>query len=117
MTTDDKKPDEAAPAQGSSAVSGVTVATLGGGVLGVLGSAAGAGWPGVIALILLGLTIPFGWNTILSLLNKWTDKKDAENAGTDASKTALNLANQGREVSSGLDKTEASDEPTDGFKG
>lgn len=104
------------PAPSSSGVSSMTIATLAAGVLGVLGSAAGAGWPGVVALVLLGMIIPFGWGVLVRELNKWSDKRDMNRAGSDVGQTALNLEIQGREVSRGLEQVEASDEPTEGFK-
>lgn len=94
----------------------IAIGTLLSAFVGLLGAAAGAGWPGVIALCLVGLAVPFGWNTIIKIFNDWSDLRDRDRAGSDASKTASDLSNQGREVTKGLDQSEKSDPPTDGFK-
>lgn len=113
-------PDEQKPAPAPSQPSGtsataITLASLASALLGVIGAAAGAGWPGVVAMALVGLAIPLGWSTLVNIFNDWVDKKDQERAGTDAGKTAQDLQIQGREVTTGLAGAEQADPPTEGF--
>jgi hypothetical protein len=83
------------------------------------GGALSAGWPGVVALVLLAILVPtglvFSWKVIVGNLNSRIDGQDTQNAGADAGNTAIDLANQGREVSIGLDAKAKADPPTDGF--
>lgn len=83
------------------------------------GSALSAGWPGVAALGGLAILVPtaliIAWKVFVGNLNSRIDGQDTQSAGADAGNTAIDLANQGRAVSIGLDAQEKSDLPTDGF--
>lgn len=116
---DDKKktePAQARESEGSGLMSQIGSGALLSGLMGLLGTAAGAGWPGVIALALVGLSVPFAWSQLVRVFNAWADKRDLERAGADAGNTAVDLANQGRGVSQGLDRGQLADPPTDGFQ-
>jgi predicted lipid-binding transport protein (Tim44 family) len=112
-TPDAQKPPQAAS---SSLASTIGVGGILSGLLGLLGAAAGAGWPGVIALAGLGLSVPIIGVVLVKYFNAWSDKRDLERAGADAGKTAVDLANQGHAVSAGLDSAQKADPPTEGFK-
>jgi hypothetical protein len=104
------------PATGSGSVlSQIGVGGLASAALGVLGAAAGAGWPGVVALAGVGLMLPIGWTLLVKMFNEWSDTRDLERAGADAGKTSVDLANQGREVTGNLDAAQKADPPTEGF--
>lgn len=109
--TDEKKQESSGP----NMLGQIGLGSLISGLLAVLGSAAGAGWPGVVALVLVGLAVPFGWNILVGMANDWSDKRDQERAGADAGNTAVDLQNQGRGVSTGLDGAQKNAPPTEGF--
>lgn len=118
----EQKPEEKAgdapgPApRGSGSGVSLGLGTIGSALLGLLGAAAGAGWPGVVAMALLGLGLPFAWGFLVKLMNDKMDSRDQARAGADAGKTAVDLQNQGRKVTQGLDAAESANPPTDGFK-
>lgn len=88
-------------------------------IVSLAGSALSAGWPGVAALGLLAVLVPtgliVGWKVFVGNLNSRIDGQDTQNAGADAGNTSIDLANQGRAVSTGLDAQQKADLPTDGF--
>ena len=114
---EDQKPAASIPAsiQTSTAINPATAGVAVSGACGLLGAAAGAGWPGVVALALIGAMVPVSWNIIVGMFKKNTDARDLKNAGSDVGKTALDLQTQGREVSNELDQAEKAEPPTDGF--
>lgn len=85
----------------------------------LVGGALSAGWPGVAALGLLAILVPtallVSWKIFVGNLNSRIDGQDQQSAGADAGNTSIDLANQGRAVSNGLDAQEKADLPTDGF--
>lgn len=85
------------------------------GLLGLLGAAAGASWAGVAALGVMGLGLPLAWTLLVKKFNGWGDTRDLERAGADAGKTAVDLRNQGRQVTNGLDEAQRADPPTEGY--
>lgn len=104
----------AEPAKSSTAGSFGWGSLIGGGISAV-GAIAGAGWPGLIMLGALGIATPFLWKFIVGMFNRWADTRDQERAGADAGNTAVDMANQGREVTGGLDGAQKADPPTKGF--
>jgi hypothetical protein len=97
MSDDQKQPTE--PAQAAQTPSSEGVGTkaglaLLGGLPGFIAGLAGAGWPGVIAMVLGGVGLVVGLSAIISKLNKMIDSRDQESAGADAGKTAVEIANQ-----------------------
>jgi hypothetical protein len=86
-------------------------AALAGAVPGIVGAALGSGWPGIIALVLAGVALFFGYTGIIAKWNQSVDKTDADRAGADAGRTATDLANQARDVRTGLDRLEQNDPP------
>lgn len=103
-----------APEAPKPAATSLPIAGALGGVLGTVGSVAGAGWSGVAALAFVGVALPFAYSFIVRMLNGKVDSRDLERAGENAGKTAQDIQNQGRQVSQGLDDAQAADPPTDG---
>lgn len=81
----------------------------------MIGSLAGAGWPGLLALAGVGLSLPIGLSALVRYINTWADHRDQERAGTDAGTTASDLQGQGRAVATGLDAIQTADPPTEGY--
>lgn len=104
------------PAPKKGVMGDVSMGAVISGALGLLGSAAGAGWPGIVAMVLLGLALPFGWGYLVKLYNRGVDKREMEKAGADAGMAAVDLANQGTQVTQGLDAAQQADAPTEGFR-
>lgn len=115
MTEEAKQEEKPASEPAKSWLSSIGVGGILSAVLGVVGAAAGAGWPGVVALAALGLAMPLGLGVLVKAFNAWSDRRDLDRAGADAGNTAVDLANQGREVTKGLDQAQKVDPPTDGF--
>lgn len=117
--TEENKTTPAAPEGSQTGSSSGTTLTIVGGVLslvaGLVGAAAGAGWPGVVALALVGLAAPLGLGWLVKKFNGWSDGRDQERAGSDAGNTAVNLAGQAGSVAPGLDSSQAANPPTAGF--
>lgn len=87
-----------------------------GAIPGMIGSIAGAGWPAVILLGLMGIGGVWGITALIQKINKSVDKKDLSKAGADAGNTAVDLANQAKKVRDELDRLEKENPPTDGVK-
>lgn len=118
MTEENKTAPGAPEGSQASSSSGATLTVVGGvvsAVAAVAGAAAGAGWPGVVALALVGLSLPLGLSWLVNRFNGWSDNRDQVRAGSDAGNTAVDLANQGQQVSSGLDSSQAANPPTEGL--
>jgi hypothetical protein len=116
MTDSNTSPNTQPAASPSGGLLGqVSLATLLSVGAGVISSVAGAGWPGIIMLGILGAALPFGWSKLVGIFNGWADSRDADRAGTDAGATAVDMANQGHAVNAGLNQLEQSDPPTAGF--
>jgi hypothetical protein len=83
-----------------------------GALLGVIGGAAGSGWPGVIALVGLGVAFPVIYTMLVKYFNSRIDARDLEKAGADAGKTAVDLKNQGEQAGKTLDELQKKFPPT-----
>lgn len=105
--TDQKKE---APSLGTQVASGALI----GPIVGLLTAAAGAGWPGVVAMGLLGVGLPFLWSQVVGMFNRWADGRDLNRAGSDAGNTAVEIKNQGQDVRQGLDDLQSGSPPSDG---
>lgn len=92
---------------------------IGGVVTGLISAALGSSLYGLIAIGVLGVIAGIGgpllWRRLVGGWNANIDSRDQANAGADAGNTAIDIANQGRAVSTGLDAQEKADLPTDGF--
>jgi len=115
-TTPETKP-AAAPAEEAQAPKKSAIDTIGG--VGTLASAAagfvasimGAGWAGIAALVLGGGALAFVIQFAVRWINRTVDERDLRNAGEDAGRTAVDLANQAGKVRQDLDDLERQDPP------
>lgn len=90
----DEQKSEDTKEKSSPSLGGITLGTILSIAGGLASAALGAGWPGVIALMLLGLGAGFGLNLVVKRINAGIDARDGENAGADSGKTSVDLANQ-----------------------
>lgn len=118
MTTQAPPPTNQQTTQDQTPASsqGITVTKAGFTLLsalpGFIAGLAGAGWPGVIAMLLGGFGLVFGIDLGIKKLNKMIDGRDSDNAGADAGNTAVDLANQGAGNRQDIAALEQSDPPT-----
>jgi hypothetical protein len=79
----------------------------------LLGILSGAGWPGVLAMVLGGIGLFYSLTQVIKRWNRSVDKTDLTNAGADAGDTSADLANQAREATQGLEELRQKDPPKD----
>ncbi len=83
-----------------------------GAATGLVSSALGAGWPGIIALALTAVTLYAGLQFLVRWINKNVDARDLKDAASDSANTAIDIKNQAAEVRHDLDSLEQSDPPS-----
>jgi hypothetical protein len=76
-----------------------------------LSALAGAGWPGVLAMVLGGFGLLYGVSQMTRMLNRRVDRADQAHAGADAGETAADLAGQAGEVTQKLEELRKKDPP------